>query len=422
MLKSLFRKSSTLFLGNSAGIVINIISVMLITKNVAVRDFGYVVTIETIIYLYDALFNFQSWQAVIKYFSLKDKSRIVLSGFVLDIIGSIMAFLFLYFTVDLVIGIFSLDIKSIDVKIYSIILLTRMVGTPTAILRIFNKYLYFSLQSIISYLLKLITVIYFILDSNLSTGKLLLIYAIQHVSSDILIIFFSFYALNQNGIKLNFSQLANTFSFLRKEKRILKFVINTNFNGTINKISKHIDQVIISSLISFEASGIYRIIKMSSQALGAISDPIYQVIYPDIVELINRKKSTELFSSLKKYTQISFLFSIIVFIGLLFFGKFFITLFFSESYLAGINALYIYVAGLLLGLVFSYAQPLMLAFELEHIALRINIINASSYLFMLYFLTKSYGLMGAASSFLIYILISTFARLWIVYIKKNKFF
>lgn len=417
MLTSLFKKSSILFLGNSSGIVINIFSVMLITKNVSVRDFGYVITIETIIYLYDALFNFQSWQAVIKYFSIKDKHKIILSGIILDIIGSILALVFLYFTIDFIIGFLSLDIESIDVKLYSLILLTRMVGTPTAILRIFNKYLYFSLQSLISYVLKLILVIYFLSNHKLSTDTLLIIYAIQHISADILLQFFSFYTLKRNGIRLNLFQLGDIFDFLRKEKRVLKFVINTNLNGTINKISKHIDQVLISSLINLEASGIYRIIKMSSQAMGAISDPIYHVIYPDIVDLVNKKKSVALFSSLKKYTLISFLFSAIVFIGLILFGEFFITLLFSTAYLEGINALYVYVVGLLLGLVFSYAQPLMLAFELEYIALKINIINAITYLLMLFFLTKYFGIIGSACSFLIYIILSTFSRLAMVYIK-----
>jgi len=390
---------------------------MLITKNVSVRDFGYVITIETIIYLYDALFNFQSWQAVIKYFSIKDKHKIILSGIILDIIGSILALVFLYFTIDFIIGFLSLDIESIDVKLYSLILLTRMVGTPTAILRIFNKYLYFSLQSLISYVLKLILVIYFLSNHKLSTDTLLIIYAIQHISADILLQFFSFYTLKRNGIRLNLFQLGDIFDFLRKEKRVLKFVINTNLNGTINKISKHIDQVLISSLINLEASGIYRIIKMSSQAMGAISDPIYHVIYPDIVDLVNKKKSVALFSSLKKYTLISFLFSAIVFIGLILFGEFFITLLFSTAYLEGINALYVYVVGLLLGLVFSYAQPLMLAFELEYIALKINIINAITYLLMLFFLTKYFGIIGSACSFLIYIILSTFSRLAMVYIK-----
>ena len=64
----LLKNFLNIFSGDALASLFSIISVSFITKGIGVEKYGYIVLIQGVVALIDGVFNFQSWQGVIKFF------------------------------------------------------------------------------------------------------------------------------------------------------------------------------------------------------------------------------------------------------------------------------------------------------------------------------------------------------------------
>ena len=99
-LKKIFNVFFILLKGNVVASLLGILVVSLVTKNISLELYGVIVMLQAYVMLIDQLFNFQSWQALIKYCSIsieKNNKEMLLNyfqlGLILDFFGSIVGFI-----------------------------------------------------------------------------------------------------------------------------------------------------------------------------------------------------------------------------------------------------------------------------------------------------------------------------------------
>ena len=133
--RKIIKSSAVLLSGNVFASLLGVLVVIIITKNISLEDYGHIVMIQAYVMLIDQLFNFQSWQALIKYGTVAIENRnkndlkiYIQISILLDIFGSLLAFsvaLLLLFSISHLLSI-NTDLLS-AYTLYSIIILFRIV-------------------------------------------------------------------------------------------------------------------------------------------------------------------------------------------------------------------------------------------------------------------------------------------------------
>lgn len=291
--KKIVKNSLTLITGNVGASIIGSISMVLSIKILGIKAFGIFTVIQTYTRIFDGLLNFQSWEAMINFGSkakaANDEELLksyIKQGFILDISSAVLGTVVSYILVGVIGQRFNWDENVIFLtRLFCVTILFNIAGTPIGILRLFRKFKTFSLQKILSALIKLIGVIiaYFV------KGDLtffVIITLITQIFGYIFLIYAGIKTLNENSIngirKVKF----------RNSRSFLKFLFLTNINSTLSIPIKEVGKI-IASLISYEAAGVYKLFKQINSIIGKIVVPVYQTIYPELAKLISEKKFKE---------------------------------------------------------------------------------------------------------------------------------
>ena len=148
LLTRLFKNAAVLFGGNMLASLLGFASLALTARALGVERFGFLVLITTYVAIVDNLVNFQSWQAIIKYgadaleqIHEEDFKSLIKIGFLLDATTAVLA------TILAASGAWFVgqwrgwdEEIVIMAAMYSFTILFHISGTPTAILRLFDKF------------------------------------------------------------------------------------------------------------------------------------------------------------------------------------------------------------------------------------------------------------------------------------------
>ncbi|MGW5887049.1 lipopolysaccharide biosynthesis protein [Priestia megaterium] len=407
MLKRLLKNAGILLSGNILATMLALLSLGITARSLGPHLFGVLVLIETFILVVDGIVNLQSFQSLIKYGSdfLERKQResyksLIKFGFILDsitaFIGTCIAIIVVYFFSDL------LNIQE-SVKplvcFYSLVILLHITGTPTAILRSFNKFNVLAWKNVIQSFIKLIgvTVVY-IMDGSLTS--FIVVWIISDVVSSLYLIIKGVRCLENNGYKQFYKAKLSVIS--GKRKGIVTFILSTNVNSTIRMLSRQFDVLIIGAVLGAASSGLYKVAKQFSSILSKVSDPLYQAIYPQLTKLVITNDYKRIKQLSVKSGLIVGLVSLSIWICFLMFGPTFISLAVGKEFLAMDNLLLIYMLAIVLSVITFPFQPLMLAFGKPNLSLIIQVICTLVYFSSLYPLLKIIGIEGAGLAYLIY--------------------
>lgn len=304
--QKLLKNSATLISGDVGATLINTFVLTIIMRSIGVSGYGNLVLIQTYVLIFDQIFNIQSWQAFIKFSSeaivtgddRKLKSNIKL-GTIIDVSTAILGFCFAYAFALPATNIFGWDISIVPlIKLYSFSILFHFSGIPTGILRIYNQFKIFSVQKITVSIIKLIG----ILINHYFEGDLInivYIFLLSDVIGNVLLISISHYFLLTNNIKKWWKEKI-TF----KNNEFINFTLWNHSSIVTTVPTKQLDVIIISSTLSIEMVGVYKLFKQLSSLVTRIVDPIYQAIYPQLAEIIAEKKSNKAYNTAIKVSII----------------------------------------------------------------------------------------------------------------------
>lgn len=418
-----FKNTGILLSGNIVSKIISLISLLLTARYLGTNNFGTLVFIQTFILIVITFVSFQPWQAIIKFGTstlqekkVKDFKLLISYGFFLDIFSAILGFIISITFLNYYGTYFKFSNEIIFLSsIYSISILFNINGTPTALLRIYNKFKIFAFQEIISAFIKIILIIV----TCILKGSLIH-FVIVWMATDIL----TYCLLTFFGVK-EYMKRGNRFSLFfsfkevnSKFKGIWEFVWTTNLQKTVKIIPNYLDIIMIQFILGTNVVGIYKIAKSIASTVNGLANPLYQAIYPQLAKYWSGEDKNNFFGLIKIIALIMGSIGIFAWLGIILVGKYFIVLTMGIEYLGAFNVLIWYFLGVILSMIGLPIAPAMLSMGLAKQHLYIVTISSFLYLIVLYISLLKFQLIGAGIAYFIFYLI--WLTMYIFYFKNKR--
>jgi len=424
-LKRLLSNAISAFMGNMGSSVLNILTMALVARFLGVSDFGILVIITTFLVIINTVVSFQTWQALIKYGNnllnkkrVNDYARLITFGFKLDFTTSLLGF---FITNAILLLLHYFDVFLSDylriAHFYSLVALVNIKGTPIAILRGWNKFNKVAHQQVILALLKLCFVIVAVfLDGNLFIFIVALLLA--EVLGGVLLVFLSIRVIFNENIKLVSD--VPFFSIANEHPGIWSFLISSSLNSSLRLGSREVDVFVVGLLLTAADVGVYKIAKQFSGIVGKIIDPLYQAVYPELVDLINKKCLKSLNKFVIRVTSYSSFASILIWLFIYFLGGYLIKMTVGEEFIEAYSIMIWYMTAVVISSSFFVLQPIMLSLGKPELSLKINLTSTLIYICAMLFLTIIYGTIGTAIAYIFYYLVWTLLMAFFVIKGVNK--
>jgi O-antigen/teichoic acid export membrane protein len=287
LFRQLFKNVGVLVSGDALSSLFGLGCLALTTRALGARQFGVLVLVQTYAALVDRLVSFQSWQGLIKYGAeaLEQKrcdefKGLIKLGTALDTAGAVLG---AAIGISVAYGCghwLGWDQETLRMAMaYSSVILCSLSGTPTGVVRLFDQFRLFAAQRVLVESFKLIAVF----AAYLSGASLWVFVLIWMAGDGIKHLFLLFMAHRL----LYRRQVRGWWKWRVPDWRaFLTFSCWSNLTSTLDIPVKQLDVFIVSSVVSFEAVGVYKIIKQVSQVLSKVADPVYQAIYPQFALLV----------------------------------------------------------------------------------------------------------------------------------------
>ncbi|MDD5134469.1 MAG: oligosaccharide flippase family protein [Phycisphaerae bacterium] len=406
ILKRLFKNSSMLFGGSAIAGLMGLASISFAARTLGAEILGVFALIQAYIVIVDRLANFQCWQAIIKFGAdfLKQNKKEELKSLVkfctiLDmttaVVGCILAAAIIYF-----LGQWKQwNPQTIyAAMLYSLWILFNLKGTPTGLLRLFNKFKLAASANVIAASVKLILAI----CAYMFSGSLIVfvgIWVIAGLVESALLLWFGWNQVDKNTSG-NF--LKAKLSLAAKDKNIWKFTLYINLNQSVRLASKEMDVLITGAVLGAEMTGIYKVARQFAGILMSLIEPVSQAFYPELSHLASKKRFIELKHITMKISTVVGGVSLFVWLIFVCFGKWILNIAAGTEYIQAYGVMIIFMFAFV---IWGFGFPLLAALLATGKAGK-NLLAQSIALLIflpaLYLLLINVGLIGAATAQVIY--------------------
>ncbi|MDB4270225.1 oligosaccharide flippase family protein [Flavobacteriaceae bacterium] len=403
------KNAGILLSGDIPANIFKLLSLAIFSHTLGAEILGYYVLFLSTIEVIDRVFNFQTWQAFIKFASTfqakKEHNNILMLlkyTFIIDFITLLLATLVTLLISRFVVEFFNIPIDFLHLLyLLSITILLKIADISTGIFRFFNR---FGIQSKIAIYTSIFRLFLFGLAALIAPSFGSFIYAIIFTSLISLILKYAYSksVLLESGIKISEILKVKIDTRKLKKLKVLSFVIYNNFDVALRLISTQLDVFLLGKLYSSEIVGIYKITKEISKVTLKLNSPIYQSIYPEFAKLLANKK----FDLVKKMTLKISLYAGTV--GLIFYlifyliGEGLIVLAFGEEMAEAYSTSLIYIIAVIINMISLPFPSLMHSMGLAKQAFYNQFIASIIYIAILLVLAAKFSIYGAAVSMIFF--------------------
>lgn len=274
--------ASASILGSALGFIGSIAA----AKYLGPAAFGSIVLLQAIIFAVDRLVNFQSWRTVIKYGADAQErgdtefKEILKFGTLLDIVsaslGALIAVGVSFFAADKL--EWSPETHRVAIA-YAAMISLNLTGTPTAALRMFDRYQVFVHQRVTTGVMKVLGVV---VAWAIDGGALWVLggWILGEFLGWLIVMLNGWRELRRRGLG-DFMQ-GNVRRIDDRHPGVWRFAIITNISLAIRMGSKEVNDIVIGVLLSEHALGLFRVAKQFSVVIGMVHDAMAQPLYPDM--------------------------------------------------------------------------------------------------------------------------------------------
>lgn len=425
LLKDLLRNAGHLLSSNIAASLIGLLTNVLVATSLGAAEYGRLAVIVVGSAVIGRIVTFQSWQAII-YFgaSLIQIGKIeelrVLSAALLWLelaaaaVGAMAgAFVLHYFG-----GLAKWDPHvTLLAQVYLITLVGTVTGWASGLLRLLDRFKAIARYTLMSSLLKLcLTVLVLWLSPSLES-----IVASWILSSILQQLLFAYGVARVESIQCLLPPGRMSLSTLKAYvPRFKGFLLRSNLDGLL-RVVRELDILILSYVISLNTLGAYRLARQLGGALGKLSDPFFQSLYPMLSAL--RSKGDSEHSKALVGRSSTLVGGAMLSLGLVFliFGETVLELTLPSEYIElGLFHLFgiILAAQVMWGFAQPYPAALMASGRIGFLV-RVHLLLVLAYLIILITLSQHYGAYGAAASFFLF-QFSWFVAMWLGYRVLNR--
>lgn len=421
-LHRLYKNAGILFGGNIASGGFNLLCIAILNRALGLETFGVYALVTAYISLIDRLVSFQTWQALIHYGSqaiIDNKgdrlNRLMFFGWILDAVAGIAGFTLAICGALLIPMWFGIDQAGFTtVLIAASPLIFNWVATPTAILRLYNK---FYVQA--SYL-NVIAIIRFGSMAFLwfAGTKTLLPYIICWTLSHFIgraYLFITGWRLlcKNNPVK---SQTLRLRALTVECPGLIKFLLTTNLDSTV-RILRDLDIFIVNYVLGTAAAALYKISRELARVFAQLTGPFYQAIYPELSRMVSTNDMTS-FRKLVRQSSLTLGGILIVFwLGFLVIGKPMMVLVFGADYAPAFVPALLCLAAMV---VWGFSLPLpsaLLALGKAQTNFLIHAATSLAYAPAVFLLSHTGGLVGASAAFFAFYVV--WSTLMLLNLRKN---
>ena len=408
-LRRVFQNASILLSGDIGANIFKLMTLSIFSHSQGVEKLGYYVLFLSFIEAVDRFFNFQTWQAFIKFAALfqnkKERQNLLMLlkySFLVDLISLIVASV-----VAILLSKFFIDFFNIPEEYYisllfmCLTLLFKVIDLSTGIFRLYNR---FAVQAKIALYTSALRFILYGLIAWLAPRFELFIYA------TVLTQFINMIMKYLYVIHVLKEQQINVFDILKqkvnmpiiKELKVLSFIVYNNFDSALRLFTTQLDVFLLGRFYGSELVGVYKITKEMSKLVIKVSSPVYQSIYPEFSKLIANKNFTIAKTMAIKISTYAGLMGI-VFYGLFYLvGEQLIILAFGVEMIEAYSVSMFYIFAVLVNLISLPFPSLMHAMGLAKHAFYNQFFSSILYCLVLFYLVNQFSIYGAAVSMIIY--------------------
>lgn len=397
--KKLVKDIGYVFLGSVLGNGLGLINTGILVKALGLEKNGIIFLGLSYIGFFNALFNFQSYEAIIKFLpgnmsieNEKGKNYILL-GFYFDIITALLAFSFAFLLITPIGKYLKWSQEIIYcIKILSFSILFTLTGTFTGILRIFSKFKEIACINIAKNLF-----LFIVFSIGMFFQKKILFYVVCEFLSFIIVMllmfFYVFKTLKDN--KMYKFKIKPKFN-----KKFIEFVIYSNLNTVLDLPIFHLTPFIINRYIGISEIAVYKILEKMGAILKQITSIISQVIMPEISKAIAQNKVREVYNWAFKMGIFSIVSGII---GIIFvmFSKRYWMIYFIPNYHNFTSTIYLYICYIIFTAAFIFQHPIFIYSGHVKKNTLVLIIANLIYINLVIILTKKIGINGVIISLII---------------------
>ncbi len=422
-LGKLLRNAGVLITGNAINGVLSLVYLAIVIRALGLEQFGLYGLYIAYIGLFTRLTSFQTWQGLIAFgtpaYEKKDR------GLLLDLLG--MAWL-----LDLASGIagyglaligaivvplwFGLGEDAItNVAIVASVLIFNWRNIPTALLRIYDAFLPQAVFNNVASALQLVAVGILYWQGEQRIVVYLAVTTVNNIIGQLGFFLYAVWRARADGLFSVGSINLRTLS--ARCPGITKFVLATNGDGFV-RVLRDLDIFIVNALLGVAAAGLYRVARLLTQAMGQLTGPFYQSIYPELARLLVNNDHAGMLLLMRQSATILGCLTFVGWLGFMLLGEPFLTLVFGLEFAAAYPVAAWCLGGMVIWGIAHSLSPAMMAWHRAHTALRINFVTTCVYVLALYFLTSSLGLQGAGIALLIFytlwglVMWAAVSRLW----------
>jgi O-antigen/teichoic acid export membrane protein len=409
LFRRLLKNTSQLLGGSIAKSALGFGAVLLAARGLGPEKYGILVLIQAYVTIIDKLVNFQSWQALIKYGAdalEKDDptsfKRLIKFGTFLDA-GSAVLGTLVTIAVGWILGVWGVQSMQFTWLMmgYSGVVLSNLIGTPKAILRLFDRFDVAAIQQIVAGVLRLGGVVgAFIMDAPL--WGYLLAWLVGEVAGHLLLLGLGWRELRVRGYLGIFS--ASVQGITKTYSGLWNFVWTTNLNGSVRMTSRRMDTVIIGGVLGPAAVGLYEIAKKFATILNRLSNPLYQAIYPELAKLWSAQDREAFVRLIFQLGAMAGAGALLVWIGALVFGTSLLNWTVGAEYVGAYSVLVWYMLAVAVEVAAFPLQPAMLAMGHPRKTFVVHVVTTVLYFGALGGLLYIYELPGAGMAYLVYYL------------------
>jgi O-antigen/teichoic acid export membrane protein len=290
--RQLFVNAGWLLSGTFVATLLGLFSTVIKARTLGPGLFGLLAVITAYVAIVGRLTTFQPWIALIKYgaSALEDERPDEFMGLVklsllLDLVGAVSGTMIAIAGAFLLAGWHGWDPRmSRMIVVFSISLLFGFSGTPTGVLRLLDRFRIFTAQKVLTASLTLAGAVV-VCAAGWGIWGFLIVTLVSTVIGNLFLIAVAFVVLKEDGLLRHWrTGTANRRPFLR-------FAGWTYANSTLDIPFKELDIIIVSAVVSLEATGIYKLIKQIVQIMTMLADPLYQAVYPQFAAMIANNDS-----------------------------------------------------------------------------------------------------------------------------------
>lgn len=304
---SLIKNSLILFTGQSFSSAIFLLISILTVRELGFEKYGVITLGLAYVNILNMLFNFQSFNAVIKFgheaIAHNNKQQLKLyikQALLQDVFTAILAFIISLLFFNSIVELFDWgNLVKTTIFILSFSILFNISGSIVGVLRLYEKFKYISTITMVTAIIKLLLVLvgmYF----NFSFLYFVFIELISLILSNILNGFAGILVLKNNKL-LDFLLVKGKW-----DKEFLKFNIYNNLVTTLDLPVGEFTKVFINQFIGTAELGLYNILVKVGNIIYRLTEPIAVVMYPELSKYIAHNNSTKAFALTKKVVYVSF--------------------------------------------------------------------------------------------------------------------